>query len=87
MTTENDNNGIDNNKAEEPSAAYANRIRVTTLEALENETIFATLNFTHEQRMGYLQKLRNITYNIDLKEARILFINSKITINSLHENS
>lgn len=87
MTTENDNNCIDNNKAEEPSAAYDNGIRVTTLETLENENIFATLNFTHEQRMGYLQKLRNITHNIDLKEARILFTNSKITINSLHENS
>ena len=84
MTTENENI---NNKAEKPIAVYENRIRVTTLEALENETIFVTQNFTHEQRIEYLEKLRNITHTIDFEDAKKQFINSKITVSKSHENS
>ena len=73
--------------AQEPVVEYGNRIKVTSLQELDNEAMFHTLHFTPEQRMEYLFKLRSITHGTNLSEAEKKFHSSRIRINKSNENS
>ncbi len=64
-----------------------NRIRITTLEQLEMQSLLHTINMTPEQRMEYLLQLRSIINGNDLSKAEELFYKSRIKINRLDENS
>ncbi len=64
-----------------------NRIRITTLEQLEKQSLLHTLNMTPEQRMEYLLQLRSIIHGNDLSKAEELFYKSRIKTNRLDENS
>jgi len=64
-----------------------NRIRITTLEQLEMQSLLHTLNMTPEQRMEYLLKLRSVIHGNDLSKTEELFYKSRIKIHRLDENS
>ena len=72
--------------AAEPAIDYG-RVTITTLEALEQQSREHTANMTPEQRMEYLQKLREITHGTDMSEAEEIFRKSKIKINPADENT
>ena len=73
------------NLASEPAADYG-KVIITTLEALENETRYHTVNMSYEERMEYLQKLRDITHGNDLSEEENAFYIDKIRVNKIDEN-
>jgi hypothetical protein len=81
MTTENDNNSIDNNKAEEPSAAYetANNKRIQIFHSYEemNESQYEHWrNLSHLQRLQEHYKLLTITFTteqLNSNNNRIIF--------------
>lgn len=71
---------------EEKEEVYHTRVKSSSLEILEQESLYATIHFTPEQRMEYLQKLREITHKIDEVEAKEKFISSKIIVSTFNEN-
>ena len=72
---------VDETHAEEPLAALQNRVTITTLEALEEQTRQQTRNMTHEQRMEYLCKLIGVIHGSDLSQYENEFYKGKIRIN------
>jgi hypothetical protein len=79
-------NRSDSTRVEEKEEVYHTSVKSSTLEILEQESLYATIHYTPEQRMEYLQKLRDITHQIDEEEAKEKFITSKITVSSFYEN-
>jgi hypothetical protein len=60
----------------------SNRIIITTNEALENESLFATINMNSDERMMYLNQLIRITHSDeDLKQLEDHFQTCRMEIN------
>ncbi len=70
----------------EPVVSY-NRITVTSFQESYEQMLLHTLNMSSEERMAYLQKLREITHGSDMTEEVKIFHQSKIKINQFHENT
>jgi hypothetical protein len=70
-----------------PNANYKNKVRITSPEKLEEESLLYTKNFTPEQRLEYLYKLRRILYGDDLSEPEKIFYESNIEITKMNEDS
>ncbi len=79
-------NRSDLTRVEEKEEVYHTRVKTSSLEILEQESLYATIHFTPEQRMEYLQKLRDIMHQIDEVEAKKKFISSKIIVSTFNEN-
>lgn len=60
----------------------SNRIVITTNEALENESLYATIKMNSDERMMYLNQLIRITHSEeDLKQLEVHFHNCRMEIN------
>ena len=73
--------------ANDPAPLYSPKVTIGTYQQADDSMLMHTANMSHEERLAYLQKLREITHdsNISDEEKKMNF--KKININPPHENS
>jgi CRISPR subtype II RNA-guided endonuclease Cas9/Csn1 len=75
------------NKANEPNSHYGSNVFIGSYQQADESMLMHTANMSHEERMAYLQKLREITHATNLSEEEIKENFNKIKINPNNENS
>lgn len=75
------------NVVNEPATPYFSKASISTLQQADEQMLLHTSKMNPEERMAYLQQLRETTQNSNLSEEEKISILSKFKINPSDENS